>query len=172
MAFVLLRNFRFNFHCFTRREATPTQKSAPKWQLRPFATSCAKDYEGYSLVQTQSSGAVWKSRWPSWAPVPNKPRVSVDVKQHSSNRLWVHLSEDGFKSIVLWKHTEDNIRLAGDEWFLLIQTMKHASWDTPMSGGNTGREADYFPFSQHASHQTKNLFFASIQSIYPFLFPH
>ena len=31
----------------------------------------------------QSSGAVWKSRWPSWAPVPNKPTVSVDVKQHS-----------------------------------------------------------------------------------------
>ena len=24
----------------------------------------------------------WKSRWPSWAPVPNKPTVSVDVKQH------------------------------------------------------------------------------------------
>ena len=31
---------------------------------------------------TQTSGAVWKSRWPSWAPVPNKPTVSVDVKQH------------------------------------------------------------------------------------------
>ena len=30
----------------------------------------------------QSPGAVWKSRWPSWAPVPNKPLVSVDVKQH------------------------------------------------------------------------------------------
>ena len=30
----------------------------------------------------QSSGAVWKSRWPSWAPVPNKPKVSVDVKKH------------------------------------------------------------------------------------------
>ena len=30
----------------------------------------------------QSSGAVWKSRWPSWAPVPNKPTVYVDVKQH------------------------------------------------------------------------------------------
>ena len=26
-----------------------------------------------------------KSRWPSWAPVPNKPTVSVDVKQHSTN---------------------------------------------------------------------------------------
>ena len=30
----------------------------------------------------RSSGAVWKSRWTSWAPVPNKPTVSVDVKQH------------------------------------------------------------------------------------------
>ena len=42
----------FSFHCYTQRELTPTQKSARKWQLRPFATSCAKDYEGHSLVQT------------------------------------------------------------------------------------------------------------------------
>ena len=28
----------------------------------------------------QNSEAVWKSRWLSWAPVPNKPMVSVDVK--------------------------------------------------------------------------------------------
>ena len=34
------------------------------------------------LPSDQSSGAVWESRWPSWAPVPNKPTVSVDVKQH------------------------------------------------------------------------------------------
>ena len=33
-------------------------------------------------VCEQSSGAVWKTRWTSWAPVPNKPTVSVDVKQH------------------------------------------------------------------------------------------
>ena len=26
--------------------------------------------------------AVWKSRWTSWAPVRNKPTISVDVKQH------------------------------------------------------------------------------------------
>ena len=33
---------------------------------------------------------VWKSRWPSWAPVPNKPTVSVDVKHHSTKSgLWV-----------------------------------------------------------------------------------
>ena len=31
VAFVLLRNSRFNFHCYTQREATPTQKSARKW---------------------------------------------------------------------------------------------------------------------------------------------
>ena len=34
------------------------------------------------LECTQSSGAVWKKRWPSWAPISNKPTVSVAVKQH------------------------------------------------------------------------------------------
>ena len=52
VAFVLLPNSRFSFHRYTQHEATPSQKSARKWQLRPFATSCAKDYEGHSLVQT------------------------------------------------------------------------------------------------------------------------
>ena len=36
LAFVLLRNSRFNFHCYTQREATPTQKLARKCA----ATSC------------------------------------------------------------------------------------------------------------------------------------
>ena len=30
VAFVLLRNSRFNFHCYTQREATATQKLARK----------------------------------------------------------------------------------------------------------------------------------------------
>ena len=30
LAFVLLRDSRFNFHCYTQREATPSQKSAWK----------------------------------------------------------------------------------------------------------------------------------------------
>ena len=30
VAFVLLRNSTFSFHCYTQREATPTQKSARK----------------------------------------------------------------------------------------------------------------------------------------------
>ena len=33
---------------------------------------------------------MWNSRWPSWAPVPNKPRVSVDVKQHFSLIFYVN----------------------------------------------------------------------------------
>ena len=39
VAFVLLRNCRFSFHCYTQHEAAPTQKSAPKWQLWRFVTS-------------------------------------------------------------------------------------------------------------------------------------
>ena len=35
----------------------------------------------FRAQEFQSSGAVWKSRWTSWASVPNKPTVSVDVKQ-------------------------------------------------------------------------------------------
>ena len=31
VAFVLHHNYRFNFHYYTQREATPTQKSAWKW---------------------------------------------------------------------------------------------------------------------------------------------
>ena len=36
LAFVLLHDSRFNFHCYTQREATPTQKLARKCA----ATSC------------------------------------------------------------------------------------------------------------------------------------
>ena len=50
LAFVLLHDSRFNLHCYTQREATPTQKSARKCAaLRPLATSCAKDYKAQSL---------------------------------------------------------------------------------------------------------------------------
>ena len=31
----------------------------------------------------QAARAMWKLRWPSWLPVPNKPTVSVDIKQHT-----------------------------------------------------------------------------------------
>ena len=39
-----------------------------------------------SISCSQNSGAVWKSRWTSWAPVLNKPTVSVDVKQYFNHQ--------------------------------------------------------------------------------------
>ena len=50
LAFVLLRNSRFNFHCCTQCEATPTQKSAWKWSCNFFherlqrAFTCANQF--------------------------------------------------------------------------------------------------------------------------------
>ena len=65
LAFILLSNSLFSFHCYTRREPVPTQKSSRKWELRPFATSCTKDYKGHSLVQT------------SFAELPDRPICSI-----------------------------------------------------------------------------------------------
>ena len=49
-------------------------------------------HKNKACVQTfQSSGGVWKSRCPSWAPVPNTPTVSVDVKQHFNITKHFHL---------------------------------------------------------------------------------
>ena len=45
-----------------------------------------------SFKRHQSLGAVWQSRWTSWAPVPNKPTVFEDVNQHSTN----HSNDFGF----------------------------------------------------------------------------
>ena len=46
LAFVLLRDSRFNFRCYTQREATPTQKSARK---------CAATSRDFSLERLQSA---------------------------------------------------------------------------------------------------------------------
>ena len=46
MAFVLLRSSNFNFHCYTEREATPTQKSARK---------CAATSRDFFREQLQSA---------------------------------------------------------------------------------------------------------------------
>jgi len=42
-------------------------------------------FKSLTEIESQSSGGVWKSRWTSWAPIPSKPTVSVDVKQHFNN---------------------------------------------------------------------------------------
>ena len=68
LAFVLLHDSRFNFHCYTQREAMPAKKSARKCA----ATSCAKDYKALSLLQT------------SFAESPNRSRpAGVAQSRHS-----------------------------------------------------------------------------------------
>ena len=69
MTFLLLCSSKFNFHCYTQCETTPTQKSAQKWQLRPFMTSCVKDYEGNSLLQA------------SFAELPNTQHTLIKPKR-------------------------------------------------------------------------------------------
>ena len=50
VAFVLFRNSRFNFHCYTQREAMPTQKSAHS--CRPASLNCPIAVCLCSLSQT------------------------------------------------------------------------------------------------------------------------
>ena len=69
LAFVLLRNSMFNFHCYTQREATPIQKSARKWRCdlsrlleqkitkgihscKPDSLNCPKDTESSFSPET------------------------------------------------------------------------------------------------------------------------
>ena len=69
------------------------EKVINKWKKKIPKQSRRADV-GYSFdCLNQTSGAVWKSRWTSWAPVPNKPTVSVDVKQHFNNNNNICLNE-------------------------------------------------------------------------------
>ena len=76
-----------------RRDLETDQKDGHSW-LELHGKNCPGRQGGWSTVTQddsgtiylQSSGAVWNPMWLSWAPVPNKPTVSVDVKQHSTNQ--------------------------------------------------------------------------------------
>ena len=50
LAFVLLRNSRFNFHCYTQREATPTQKSARKCAANSRDFLCERLQSAFTLA--------------------------------------------------------------------------------------------------------------------------
>ena len=61
-------------------QSTPKQKDG-HWELPPFVTGFVANCRDWYLINQyidvrnndQSSGAVWESWWPSWAPRPNKP---------------------------------------------------------------------------------------------------
>ena len=50
LAFVLLHNSRFNFHCYTQREATPTQKSAWKRAATSHDFLCERFQSAFTLA--------------------------------------------------------------------------------------------------------------------------
>ena len=69
LAFVLLRNSRFNFHCYTQREAAPTQKSARKCAatsrdfLRKRLQSAFTLANQLRWIAQYSSCICWKPKW-------------------------------------------------------------------------------------------------------------
>ena len=54
VTFVLLCNSRFNFHCYTQREAMPTQKSAWKWHCNLSRLLTQKITKGIHLCKPAS----------------------------------------------------------------------------------------------------------------------
>ena len=77
VAFVPLRSSRFNFHCYTQREATPTQKSARKWRcdlLRLLARKITKGIHSCtpaSLNRPKGKNALWTSHT-AWLKISTK----------------------------------------------------------------------------------------------------
>ena len=125
VAVVLLRNSRYNFHCYTQREANATQKSARKWQLRHFETSCSKDYKGHSLVQTSFTEPPNRSHHMlTGAPIstsPTKPTAPCadstetiksdgnmskeQEKKYSSDQVWSMPHQPGtYTPIIAFRH--------------------------------------------------------------------
>ena len=81
----------------------------------------------FHVVWLHSSGTVWESRWLSWAVCPNKPSVSVDVKNY-----WTVLRH--------WSQLIPN--MSTDIWGHYASIHHHLSWPVPdRPYGLCGREA-------------------------------
>ena len=85
LAFVLLRDSRFNFHCCTQHEATPTQKSARK------CTATSRDFlcERLQSALTLANQLCWIAH--KWADENSKTKVYPYTKKwkHSINMLFI-----------------------------------------------------------------------------------
>ena len=63
LAFVLLRNSNFNFHCYTQHEATPTQKSARKWAATSRDFFRERLQSGVSKPNTLANQLLWIAQY-------------------------------------------------------------------------------------------------------------
>ena len=117
-------------------------------------------YIDNSFESVQSSGAVWKSRWPSWAPVPNKPMVSVDIKQHWT--MLTHWSQFAPKMTTWHPRTLSSTSSSSPfECFIIINSNMlkvwvgwicltlTCLWRGPGGGGRRGRQC----LTLHCHHQ-------------------
>ena len=83
LAFVLLPDSRFNFHCYTHRKATPTQKSAWKCTATSRDFLCERLQSAFTLANqlrriTQYSAAVYQSQG-------NSDMLCFGTKRNSCN---------------------------------------------------------------------------------------
>ena len=53
LAFVLLRDSRFKFHCYTHSVKQRLLRDQPGSALQPLATSCMKDYKAHDTLANQ-----------------------------------------------------------------------------------------------------------------------
>ena len=63
VAFVLLRNSRFTFHCYTQHEVTLTQKSAQKWCCNLSQLLGGKITKGIHLCKPASLNCPTEANW-------------------------------------------------------------------------------------------------------------
>ena len=73
VAFILLRNSRFNFHCYTQREATPTRNSARKWRCDLSRLRARKITKGIHSCKPASLNRPIERFWRG----PRSPRQEV-----------------------------------------------------------------------------------------------
>ena len=104
LAFVLLRDSSFKFHCYTQREATPTQKSARKCA----ATSCDFLCERLRSAFTQSSKSASLNRPIAlWASHMYSHKRIRRIKMHL---LLLWSLEVGFKQLQSLREISDVLR--------------------------------------------------------------
>ena len=98
VAFVLLGNSRFNYHCCTQHEAPPT-RYWPRSDTGPLVTSCMKDYQGHSLMQT------------SFTELPNRARHIGKIMKHKGRY------KEGDRGLI-WLIPEFNATVVKTKWLL------------------------------------------------------
>ena len=83
VAFVLLHSSRFNFHCYTQREATPTQKSARKWCCDLLRLLERKITKGIHSCKPASLNRPTGLKW--FLPCPHKTPTPTHMKNKNMN---------------------------------------------------------------------------------------